>query len=175
MWRPCAWGRASPVQADVELKRIPCDIVIVAVGQGIESRHFEDSGVPVHWGTIEALEEASVKDIPGIFAGGDCVTGPATVIRAIAAGKVAAANIDEYLGYHHVISCDVEIPQVNYADKKPCGRVNMEERETGERKCDFEEIERCMTKEEAAQEAGRCLRCDHYGYGNLKGGRAAIW
>ncbi len=74
-----------------------------------------------------------------------------------------------------MISCDVEIPQVNYADKKPCGRVNMEERETGERKCDFEEIERCMTKEEAAQEAGRCLRCDHYGYGNLKGGRAAIW
>lgn len=170
-----AWGRARPVQANVELKRIPCDVVIVAVGQGIESRHFENSGVPVHRGTIEALAESSVRDIPGIFAGGDCVTGPATVIRAIAAGKVAAANIDEYLGYHHVISCDVEIPQVTYADKKPCGRVNMEEREAGDRKCDFCEIERCMTKEEAAQEAGRCLRCDHYGYGNLKGGRAAIW
>ena len=76
--------------------------MVVAVGQGIESRHFEDSGVPVKRGTIEALEESSVKDVPGIFAGGDCVTGPATVIRAIAAGKVAAANIDEYLGYHHV-------------------------------------------------------------------------
>ena len=74
---------------------IPCDIVVVAVGQGIESRHFEDSGVPVKRGVIEALAESTVKDIPGIFAGGDCVTGPATVIRAIAAGKVAAANIDE--------------------------------------------------------------------------------
>ena len=170
-----AWGRARPVKANVEPKRIPCDIVIVAVGQGIESRHFEDSGVPVKRGTIEALEESTVKDIPGIFAGGDCVTGPATVIRAIAAGKVAAANIDEYLGYHHVIACDVDIPQVNYGDKKACGRVNMEEREADERKQDFCEIERCMTREEAAQEAGRCLRCDHYGYGNLKGGRAAIW
>ena len=170
-----AWGRARPVKAQVSMQRIPCDIVVVAVGQGIESRHFEDSGVPVKRGVIEALAESTVKDIPGIFAGGDCVTGPATVIRAIAAGKVAAANIDEYLGYHHVISCDVEIPQVNYADKHPCGRVNMSEREAGERKCDFCEIERCMTKEEAAQEAARCLRCDHYGYGNLKGGRAAIW
>ena len=170
-----AWGRARPVKAQVPMQRIPCDIVVVAVGQGIESRHFEDSGVPVKRGVIEALAESTVKDIPGIFAGGDCVTGPATVIRAIAAGKVAAANIDEYLGYHHVISCDVEIPQVNYADKHPCGRVNMSEREAGERRCDFSEIERCMTKEEAAQEAARCLRCDHYGYGNLKGGRAAIW
>ena len=39
----------------------------------------------------------SIQNMPGIFAGGDCATGPATVIRAIAAGKVAAANIDQYL------------------------------------------------------------------------------
>lgn len=45
-----------------------------------------------------------------VFAGGDCVTGPATAIRAIAAGKVAAANIDEQLGFHHEIRTDVEIP-----------------------------------------------------------------
>ena len=38
--------------------------------------------------------------MPGVFAGGDCATGPSTVISAIAAGKVIAANIDEYLGYH---------------------------------------------------------------------------
>ena len=47
----------------------------------------------------------------GVFAGGDCVTGPATVIRAIAAGKVAAANIDEYLGFHHVIDVRCGDPQ----------------------------------------------------------------
>ena len=47
------------------------------------------------------LDTSEIKEHKGVFAGGDCVTGPATVIRAIAAGKVAAANIDEYLGYHH--------------------------------------------------------------------------
>lgn len=170
-----AWGRARPVKAQVELKRIPCDVVVVAIGQGIESRHFEEAGIPVKRGVIQALNESGIENLPGMFAGGDCVTGPATVIRAIAAGKVAAANIDEYLGYHHVISCEVEIPQVSYADRTPCGRVNMSEREAGERKHDFCAIEECMTKQEAAQEAGRCLRCDRYGYGNLKGGRAAIW
>ena len=170
-----AWGRARPVKAEVELKRIPCDIVVVAIGQGIETRHFEESGVPVKRGTLDAKSESGFRDIPGVFAGGDCVTGPATVIRAIAAGKVAAANIDEYLGYHHIIPCDVEIPQVRYENKSPCGRINLQEREASERKNDFEAIECSMTRQEAAQEAGRCLRCDHFGYGNLKGGRAAIW
>lgn len=170
-----AWGRARPVKADVELVRIPCDVVIVAIGQGIEARHFEESGVPIKRGTLDAKSESGFRDIPGVFAGGDCVTGPATVIRAIAAGKVAAANIDEYLGYHHIISCDIAIPQVKYEDKTPCGRINLCEREASERKNDFDAVECSMTRQEAAQEAGRCLRCDHYGYGNLKGGRAAIW
>lgn len=170
-----AWGRARPLKAEVELLRIPCDIVVVAIGQGIESRHFEESGVPVKRGALDAKSESGFRDIPGVFAGGDCVTGPATVIRAIAAGKVAAANIDEYLGYHHMISCDVEIPQVRYENQTPCGRINLREREASERKHDFDAIECSMTKQEAEQEAGRCLRCDHFGYGNLKGGRAAIW
>lgn len=170
-----AWGRARTVKAEVPLMRIPCDIVVVAIGQGIETRHFEEAGVSVKRGTITALNDGEVKDIPGEFAGGDCVTGPATVIRAIGAGKVAAANIDEYLGYHHVIPCDVEIPQVNYDDKEPCGRIQMTEKEAEERKKNFDSFEECMTKQEACQEAGRCLRCDTYGYGNLKGGRPAIW
>ena len=47
--------------------------------------------------------------------GGDCVSGPATVIRAIAAGKVAAANIDKYLGYNHIIESDVKIPESTFS------------------------------------------------------------
>lgn len=170
-----AWGRARPIQADVPLMRIPCDVVVVAIGQGIETRHFEEAGISVKRGTLAAMSDSEIKDVPGVFAGGDCVTGPATVIRAIGAGKVAAANIDEYLGFHHVIPCDVEIPQVKYDDKKPCGRIQMGEGEASERKQHFDAFENCMTKQEACQEAGRCLRCDRYGYGSLKGGRAAIW
>ena len=48
--------------------------------------------------------------LDNVFAGGDCVDRPRHAIRAIAAGKVAAANIDEYLGFHHEITADVEIP-----------------------------------------------------------------
>ncbi len=169
------WERARVYAADLPLVRIPCDVVIVAVGQGIQTRHFEEEGIAVKRGTIAAMEDSEVRDMQGVFAGGDCVTGPATVIRAIAAGKVAAANIDEYLGYHHVIPCDVEIPPVDFDDKEPCGRIQMRETEVSERKQTFLPYEQCMTKEEACREAKRCLRCDKFGYVKLKGGKPAIW
>ena len=86
-----------------------------------------------------------------------------------------AANIDEYLGYHHQISVDVEIPEASLEDKSPCGRVELTEREASERVLDFEGVENCMTEKEAKQEAGRCLRCDHFGFGIFKGGRESIW
>lgn len=168
-------GRPKPVDAEEPEKRIPCDLVIVAIGQGIESKSFEKYGIPVKRGVIDALSWSGIKDIPGVFAGGDCVTGPATVIRAIAAGKVAAANIDEYLGYHHVIQSDVEIPAARLADRPACGRVNMEERDAAERAKDFDLVECGMTCEEARQESSRCLRCDHFGYGVFKGGRVDRW
>ena len=84
-------------------------------------------------------------------------------------------NIDEYLGFNHKISCEVEIPPASLDDRPPCGRVELPEREANERKCDFEGVEGCMTCEEAKQEASRCLRCDHFGYGIFKGGRETIW
>ena len=152
-------------------------MIVVAVGQGIESKAFEKQGIPVKRGVIDALNWSGVnaKDITGVFAGGDCVTGPATVIRAIAAGKVAAANIDEYLGFKHIISVDVDIPKVRLDDRKSCARVNMKERQPSERADDFELIECGLTCEEACQEANRCLRCDHFGFGILKGGRVDKW
>lgn len=168
-------GRPTIVDSEEPEERIPCDIVIVAIGQGIESRHFAEYGVPVKKGVIEALSSSEIENEPGIFAGGDCVTGPATVIRAIAAGKVAAANIDNYLGYNHIIRTDVEIPTARLDDRPACGRVNMLERDAAERKNDFELIEHGMTCAEAHQESFRCLRCDHFGYGVFKGGRVKKW
>ena len=169
------WGRARPSDSSKTEVRVACDIVIVAIGQGIESRHFEEAGMPVKRGNITAMDDGEIINIPGVFAGGDCVTGPATVIRAIAAGKVAAANIDEYLGYNHLISVDIDIPAASHADKPACGRVNLTNVPADERKCNFDHIECGMTLEEAEQESSRCLRCDHFGYGNFKGGRAEIW
>lgn len=167
--------RPIPVDADTEAKRIECDLIITAVGQGVESKDFEKDGIPVVKGVIDALNWSGVKDIPGVYAGGDCVTGPATAIRAIAAGKVAAANIDEYLGFNHIIESDVEIPDAPLADRIPCGRVNLRERDALDRIDDFDLIECGMTEEEAMQEAGRCLRCDKFGLGVFKGGRTIRW
>lgn len=154
---------------------IPCTTLVVAIGQDIESNHFAEAGIPVLRGRIMSEKNGGFTDLPGIFAGGDCATGPATVIRAIAAAKVMAANVDEYLGYHHIISCDVEIPEPRMADRTPCGRVNMTEREVCERIHDFDGVENCMTEQEAHQEANRCLRCDHFGFGVFKGGRNRLW
>jgi NADPH-dependent glutamate synthase beta subunit-like oxidoreductase len=168
-------GRPSPMQSDKPEVRLPADRVLVAIGQGIDSRKFGEFGLPVERGMISAFDTSDIAGADGIFAGGDCVTGPATVIRAIAAGKVAAANIDEYLGFHHEITSDVVIPPIRFDDHKPIGRVNMTERPAEERKHDFKLMECPMSEQEALQESSRCLHCDHFGYGIFKGGREAKW
>ena len=168
-------GRPGTSSSGKEEVRIPCEVILVAVGQGIDSGHFEESGIPIHGGNIQAEEWSEVTNTPGVFAGGDCVTGPATVIRAIAAGKVVAANIDQYLGFMHIITAETEVPDPNMSDRKPCGRIELAERDPGERKNDFELVECGMSNREACQEASRCLRCDHFGYGIFKGGRKTEW
>ena len=169
-------GRPKPYAADMAERRIPADVIIVAVGQGIESAGLEQSGIHIQrGGRLMANPTTQLSEMEGVFAGGDCVTGPATVIRAIAAGKVAAANIDEYLGFHHEITAQVKVPAPRFNDLRPTGRVSNTERDADERKRDFRCIECGLSDEEALQESGRCLRCDHFGYGNFKGGREEKW
>ena len=168
-------GRPRPGNADLPEVRLEADIIVVAIGQGIEISGFDAAGVPIKRGTFVAGLSGQVGDMDNVFAGGDCVTGPATAIRAIAAGKVAAANIDEHLGYRHEITVDVEIPSPKLNNRAPHGRINTTEREASQRRCDFEDIECGLTQEGAVTEASRCLRCDHFGYGIFKGGRVEKW
>ena len=167
--------RAKPLNSKREPEFIPCDIVIVAVGQDIESKYFENCGISTKRGRIIVSESGEVCGEKGIFAVGDCVTGPSTVIKAIASGKVAAANIDSYFGYKHIIKNDVEIPPIKFKSSISWGRSNMYERSAKERVLDFNMVEKSLTLEEAKQEAGRCLRCDHLGCGAFKGGRVDKW
>ena len=169
------YGRLTNSTQDVFEKRIAADGIVVAIGQGVETHGFEQSKITIKRGAFVAEASGQIDNMDGVFAGGDCVTGPATVIRAIAAGKVAAANIDEYLGYHHVIDVGVEVPTARLNNKPPHGRINTTEREADERKRDFKCIECGLTDEEAYAEASRCLRCDHFGYGIFRGGRKGKW
>lgn len=179
-------GRPAPVKADLPERRTLADIIILAIGQSIDSKHFEQSGIPTSRGAVvagndgfvqiaEVVNENGTVHKCAIYSGGDCATGPATAIRAIAAGKVAAANIDEYLGFKHEITVDVKLPGPSFKNLTARGRINLAERKALERKNDFDCIECPMTAQESGAEAFRCLSCDCFGYGKFKGGRKTSW
>ena len=168
-------GRPATRKADQPEERIACDVVLMAVGQVVDSKSFAQAGVPTDHNNIVTADDGSVPGLEGVFSGGDCVSGPATVILAIEAGKVAAASIDEYLGFHTDISANLDIPPAPFRLKHATGRVDLTEREANWRKNDFELMENCMSEQEMAQECSRCLRCDHYGHAGFKGGRLIKW
>ena len=168
-------GRPAPRKADQPEERIACDVVLMAVGQVVDSKSFAQAGVPTDHNNIVTADDGSVPGLEGVFSGGDCVSGPATVILAIEAGKVAAASIDEYLGFHTDISANLDIPPAPFRLKHATGRVDLPEREANWRKNDFELMENCRSEQEMAQECSRCLRCDHYGHAGFKGGRLIKW
>ena len=168
-------GRPKPARAHKDEVRIECDVVIGAIGQVVDSAPFAAEGVPTKWNNIQSGSNTAIKEMDGVFSGGDCASGPSTVIRAVEAGKTAAANIDAYLGFNHRLPRTVEIPAAASASLGAWGRVNLSERPAPERKDDFDLMELNMTGQEAAQECSRCLRCDHYGLGAFCGGRSQTW
>jgi len=170
-----ASGRPKSYPAQKNEQVVPCDIIIGAIGQEIDFEVFEKAGVSVLWNKLNTDASMRVIGMDGVFAGGDSVTGPSSAINAIAQGKVAAANIDNYLGYNHEITCDVEIPDTDLEDKTPCGRSELTSRYPDERNRDFDGFENGLLLEEAIQEAGRCLRCDRNSLGAFRGGRKAKW
>lgn len=168
-------GRPKPVKADTPPQTIECDRVLMAVGQAVGASELGADELPVEWGKVVTSPFGQVEGMEGVFCGGDCESGPATVIRAIAAGKAAARNIDEFLGFDHVIETDAEVPDARATDRMPCGRSNTTERSAEVRRRDFAMMECGLTDQEAAQESNRCLRCDKFGLGAFRGGRELSW
>jgi NADPH-dependent glutamate synthase beta subunit-like oxidoreductase len=161
-------ARGKPVQ-------IPCDRVVMAIGQDIESEYFAACGLTLKWDMLQTDQCTAVPGFDGVFAGGDCAHGPSTVIKAIEAGKVAAASIDQYLGFERPISTNIDIPPAPPAAMGLCGRVTTSEREASERKTHFRLTEIAATRQEIKQECARCLRCDERGPGKLADGRVTQW
>lgn len=164
-------GKPSVTGADKEELEVPCEVVLMAIGQDIVSKPFEQYGVHPRRKTFETEDTTRIKGYEKVFAGGDCVFGPATVIKAIGAGKIAALNIDEYLGYHHKYNDDIQIPVPRENDRTHYGRVHLTDCSARERKTNFEPVENGMSYDEAMQECRKCLRCDHFGCGVVEGGR----
>lgn len=164
---PVKRGRPAPVTAEREPVELPCQVVIVAIGQDIQSDYFAECGLPTSWKQFDVDDALAVPEHPCIFSGGDCMRGPATVILAIADGKRAAQSIDAYLGFHHTVSVDITLPTPRLDDRVPCGRSVLGERPVEERIHDFELVEHGLSDQEMRQETLRCLNCDHFGCGIL--------
>lgn len=143
---------------------IKVDNVIFAVGQkpaGTEGMEIELTHGP-YIKTNEALETS----VQGIFAAGDVVTGTKSVVSAIAQGRMSAESIDKYLGGDGDISeqlIDKETPNPyigEYAGFSKLERATLELVDADKRKCNFDVVEKTLSKEAAACEASRCLQCD---------------
>jgi glutamate synthase (NADPH/NADH) small chain len=96
---PDASGRRRPVPIEGSEFTIDVDVVVIAIGQG--PNPLVPSTTPGldtnKWGNILADDETGLTSLEGVYAGGDIVTGAATVILAMGAGRKAARAINEYL------------------------------------------------------------------------------
>ncbi|UCC59706.1 MAG: FAD-dependent oxidoreductase, partial [Dehalococcoidia bacterium] len=150
---------------------IEADTVIAAVGQAPDLSFLpRDSELErTRWETLVVDSNSLSTNVPGIFAGGDFVTGPGMVIEAIAAGKRSAIAIDKHLRndpsrvemYDLKQKSNGEAPAEEVEESwETQPRSEMPKLSPKERKSTFEEIECGFSEEVARQEARRCLRCD---------------
>lgn len=162
--------RMSPKPIEGSEFRIDCDAVISAIGQRVDQRWFADL-TDLTWSrrdTIRVNTATMETNIPGIFAAGDAVTGPATVIEAIGGGKRAAAAIDRYLqGIPQpqmppvpVRRSRVEFAKIPAATKMALKRPEMPLLNIDRRRTTFQQVELGYTENMVREEARRCLRCD---------------
>lgn len=161
---PDASGRRSPVPIKGSEFVIELDRLIMGIGQ--KSDISEEFGVEVNKkGRVVAKEETLETSRKGVFAGGDLVSGPASVIESIQAGRIAASSIDKYLGgdgkiEQKLIPDEEENPYLGreegFADRK---RVGVKKLEVKERFPGFKPVEFCIGEEDAKREARRCLKC----------------
>ena len=157
-----ASGRRRPEPIEGSEFKMVFDNVIEAIGQQPEIP--EQFDLPVGQGnTIVVDEDTLATSKKGIYAGGDVVSGPASVIEAIAHGRRAAVSIDKYLGGSGEIDQTLtppekELPPLEEAEEQRRPEITM--LPVSQRITSFAEVEACYSREDAIEEANRCLRCD---------------
>ncbi|HQJ52953.1 MAG TPA: NADH-ubiquinone oxidoreductase-F iron-sulfur binding region domain-containing protein [Planctomycetota bacterium] len=162
-----ASGRAKPVPVPGSEFEVELDTLIAAISEEAETEGL-DGLRKTKWNTVAVNPESYATDRPGVFAGGDMVTGPSTVVAAIAAGKNAALMIDRFLKGKLMRTLPkvtlptvyIEPVQLPDEDAEPAGRVRAPELPVAKRAKCFAEVELAVSEEAAVCEARRCLRCD---------------
>jgi heterodisulfide reductase subunit A len=162
---PDASGRRRPIPVEGSEFVLDVDMVIPAIGQSPDLRFVTDGALPVtRWETLAADPDTLATGVPGVFAGGDAVTGPATAIKAIAAGKRAAENIHRHLQGEELVGPAQGLPVVPLHDvdlrrARKAVRAAMPKLDHQVRTADFAEVETGFDVEQALAEAQRCLNC----------------
>ena len=165
-----ASGRRRPFPIEGSEFQVKLDTLIPAIGEGPDTSCIteKDNLKISKWGTIESDEETLLTDREGVFAGGDAVTGPKTVVEAIAAGKNAAEMIQKYIEGKKLAkeyrltrpSIFVQPVELTEEEIEKAKRPKMPRLALKARKKNFKEVELGFTQKMAIKEARRCLRCE---------------
>jgi len=167
---PDASGRRRPIPVAGSEFSVECSTVIAAIGQSVERALAEREGLAVTaWGIV-ADPHTLATSLPGVFAGGDAVLGADLAVRAVAAGRMAAVSIHQFLRGEDVTGepaaaaiamrpvDDAEraaiFRAIETAARAPAPQISMERRLAS-----FEEVEQRLPEGDAAHEARRCLTC----------------
>jgi NADH-quinone oxidoreductase subunit F len=161
-------GRKTPRPIAGSEYTVDCDMVIEAIGQRPITSFISGNGVKIgRGGTIVAERRTLLTDHPGVFAGGDAVTGPQTVTEAMAAGQRAASSIKRYLQGRalelRIEREDIEtfeLPPAAEGEPQEKARIAIKELTRAKRSGSFAEVVSGYSADEAREEAARCLRCD---------------
>lgn len=157
-------GRRKPKPIEDSTFNLPVDTVITAISQEPDVEYLGETVKTKRGGTVETDSSTMKTSADGVFAGGDIVSGPWTVIGAVGDGIRAAISIDRYLGGTGELASDVtemEIPaapeDVDDIVETPriCESMLCVENRKG-----MAEVAQGFTREQALREAARCLRCD---------------
>jgi NADH-quinone oxidoreductase subunit F len=162
-----ASGRRQPVPVGGTEHLFELDTLIVAISEQPEVEGLDGLALNRN-GTIRINAESMTTSRPGVFAGGDVVTGPNSVVDAIAAGKTAARMIANYVSGRLLRTLPkVKLPatyiepvEADEEEADETRRVEPPLLTVAKRRKNFAEVELCISEEQARCEAKRCLRCD---------------
>lgn len=156
-------GKFSPVFDAGVTTHADADTVILAIGQSPVLDFVDVDGVETAGRRIQAGQDQATG-AAGVFAGGDVVSGPASIIGGVAQGRRAAEAIDKYLGgtgdISEVLAAPEDEVELTPLSGEILSRQEMPHLHVWERGDNFDQVEQAMPARAVAAEAGRCLQCD---------------
>lgn len=179
---PDASGRRRPVPVPGSEYFTPADTILMAIGQDVDGASLNESYLDLNkWGHIAIDEATMMTNVPGVFAGGDCATGAATVVEGVAAGRKGAFAVNAYLkGADQrgiaaaIFKHEPKFFDIGASAKSPAKMAEMPVLDAGARVAAFRssshigvtdndgafaEVELGFSEDEAIREAERCLLC----------------